>query len=596
MDTESTLPRWNLSDLFAAPDDSKIAETGRMAIAEAAAFAATYRGRIAELNASELKAALIGIEAVMTEAVKPLEYAILCHAADTLDQRHGALLSATQRDYTEAVKQLTFFELELVAMPPERLDAHISDPTLANYRNYLAQAKRGAPHRLSEPLEQAIMEKDRNGLQTLIRLFDEELATLEVPMELDGEEVTLNETKVLDLLYVHDRARREAAAKAFTEALRGQSRRLNLIVNSLVNDKASEDDLRRYPDPEEERHQLNQTTRSEVNAMMEAVVSGYGIAADYYRFKRQVLGLDDLKDYDRYAPLKEPSGLIEWQDAREIVLAAYRAFSPQMADLAQQFFDRGWIDAPATDGKQGGAFCTYVTRDLHPYVLVNYSGRHRDVLTLAHELGHGINGCLMRRQTPINFDHPLTVAETASVFGEMLVFEELKRRLEGEDRLALIMMKIEEVFATVFRQVSMFRFERDLHAARRAEGELPPERIDQLWRARQVELYGDSVTLTADYDRWWLYIHHFWHSPFYVYAYAYGELLTLAFYAKYRAEGPAFTDKYLEFLSAGSSATPGELVAPFGIRLDDPAFWQGGLKMIADLVAEAKDLHASLKM
>jgi oligoendopeptidase F len=595
MDTEKNLPRWDLSDLYAGPDDPKIAEVSQKAIAEAAALATAYRGRIAELNATELKGALVAIETVMNEAVKPIEYAMLCHAADTGNARFGALLAAAQRDFTEVVKHLTFFELELVAMPPERLEAHIAEETLANYRNYLCQARRGGAHRLSEPMEKVIMDKDRNGLQALIRLFDEELAAMEVPLELDGETVSLNESKALDLLLDHDRARRQAAAKGFTEALHDQTRRLALIVNSLIDDKAAEDDLRHYPNPEEERHQLNQTTKEEVDAMVTAVTAAYGMVGDYYHFKREVLGLPELMDYDRRAPIAEPKGKISWDEAKATVLEAYRAFSPEMADLAQQFFDHGWIDAPAADGKQGGAFCTYVTRDLHPYVLVNFSGRLNDVMTLAHELGHGVNGCLMRRQTPLNFDHPLTLAETASVFGEMLVFEELKSRLEGEERLALIMSKIEEIFATIFRQVSMFRFERELHAARRQEGELAPERIDQLWRQTQVEMYGDSVTLTADYDRWWLYVTHFWHTPFYVYAYAYGELLTLALYAKYRAEGPAFTAKYLEFLAAGSSATPAELVKPFGIDLADPAFWQGGLAMVADLVAEAKALRASLK-
>lgn len=592
---EPSLPRWDLRDLFTGPDDSRVGASLKEALVQATAFAARYRDRVSTLEAAALATALHEYETILNEASKAPIFAGLQHAVDSENQRHGALLAFTEKEYGEIGKTLVFFGLDIAKLPEERLDALAADPALATYRNYLVQAKVSRPHLLTEELERLITDKDRNGVGTLVRFLDEELASMAVAVELDGKTEELTEATALDLLHDHDRAKRQAAAKGFTAALHDETRRLALVANALIDDKAVEDGYRHYPEPETARHLANQTNRAEVDALIGAVTESYGIVADYYRFKREVMGLDVLYDYDRYAPVGEPRAAIAWADAQTTVLDAYRRFSPTMADLAADFFKRGWIDAGPRKGKRGGAFCQYGTPDLHPYVMLNYTGRVDDVMTMAHELGHAVNARLMSHETPLNFGNPLTLAETASVFGEMLVFEDLKAKLDERDRLALIMGKIESVFATVHRQTAMFLFERDIHAARRAEGELAPERFDAMWRARQEEMFGGSVTLTDDYNRWWLYITHFWHSPFYVYSYAFGELLTLALYGKYRQEGAAFIPQYLAFLSVGSSKSPQDLTAPLGINLADPAFWRQGTRMIAEMAAEAKALHGKLQ-
>ncbi len=326
--------------------------------------------------------------------------------------------------------------------------------------------------------------------------------------------------------------------------------------------------------------------------MSDTVSGRYDIVQDFYRFKKNVLGLEKLYDYDRYAPVSSSKAVIPFLEAKEIVLNAYRRFSPEFAEIAQLFFDEGWIDADVRPNKRGGAFCMFVTTDVHPYVLVNYKGGLKDVMTLAHELGHAVHAYLAREQTYLNFDMPLTFAETASVFGEMLVFDDLRTRLTDKKELfALYMQKIEEIFATVFRQNAMYQFEQDLHRSYREKGELKTEEINHFWLSRQRDMFGKSVEMTDDYGIWWSYISHFFHSPFYVYSYTFGELLTLSLFAQYKSNGEVMVKQYFELLRSGGSKTPEGFLKPFGLSLESASFWQSGLTMIEQLVRDAKKLR-----
>ena len=404
------------------------------------------------------------------------------------------------------------------------------------------------------------------------------------------------EEKVLNMLQNVDRDTRKAGAQALTSGLREDLRRLTYIFNVLGEDKRIHDRYQKFETPEASRHLANEVTQEAVNTMSKAVSEHVRLVADYYDLKRSVLGMSELYDYDRYAPVLETERVYTFEEAREMVLSAYGKFSPRMRERASEFFEKQWIDAETKHGKRGGAFCSYGTPDLHPVVFMNYLGNTKSVLTLAHELGHGVHGSLMRKQTLFNFDTPLTIAETASVFGEMLVFDSLRSSVSGKELLALLMGMIEEVFATVFRQHAMYKFEQDFHAARRSEGELKPERISELWIARQKEMFGDSVTLTDNYRIWWSYIPHFLHTPFYVYAYTFGELLTLSFYDMYKKadDKAVFAEKYLTMLEAGGTKAPEELVEPFGIDLSAKEFWEGGLRVVGKMVEEAKKLYKEI--
>jgi oligoendopeptidase F len=427
-----------------------------------------------------------------------------------------------------------------------------------------------------------------------VRLFNEELSLKRFRTSNSANGTTASESELLGKLRVASRSERKKAATFFTRGLHEESRRLTFIFNTLARDKQVEDRYRHFATPEAARHIDNETTQETVDALAGAVAASYGMVQDFYRFKQKLLKVDTLYDYDRYAPLPGAAQRFSFEEAKKIILTAFGSFSPAMATIAKEFFDKKWIDAAPRNGKRSGAFCMFVTPDLHPYVLVNYQEKADDVMTLAHELGHGIHAYLARKQHFLNFYMPLTVAETASVFGEMLVFDHLRRTLKRpEDRFALIVGKIESIFATVHRQISMYRFEQDLHKNIQTEGELTTERISALWRTRQQEMFDKAVTLTKDYDIWWSYISHFIHTPFYVYSYAFGELLTLALFARYQTDGSKMAAAYLDLLEKGGSESPDDLVKAFGINLRDKAFWEGGLKMIQDLIDEAKALHQS---
>jgi oligoendopeptidase F len=585
--------RWDLSHLYAGPDDPQIEKDLAGALAAANDFAARHRGRVASLGAAELARAVDELEAISEPAARVGAFAGLLFAADTQTPRNGALLQHVQERGTEIRNALVFFELEWLAVEAGRAEALLGDRALARRRHFLTAIRRYREHVLSEPEERVLAESHNTGSAAWSRLFDQIMADLAFEVSIGGEVRKLSEEETLALLYDADRETRRAAAAGLSAGLRTNARVLGFIFNILVQDKAADDRRRRYPHAMAARHLANEAKRESVDALLDACVARYDLVTRYYRLKARLLGLPSLADYDRYAPLGGAEGQRSFAEAREIVTSAYRDFSPRMAEIAGRFFAERWIDAELRPGKRGGAFSASTVPAVHPYVLLNYTGNLRDVMTVAHELGHGVHQSLASTQGLFEQDTPLTTAETASVFGEMLVFRRLMREEKDPTvRLALLCRKLEDAFATVFRQVAMTRFEQALHAARRAEGELPLERVNELWMDANRPMFGDSVELSDDYAWWWLYIPHFVHSPFYCYAYAFGELLVLALLRCYDEEGPAFVPRYLALLEAGGSDAPERLLAAIGLDIADPEFWRGGLDLLEELLEQAEALAA----
>ncbi|OQA19187.1 MAG: Oligoendopeptidase F, plasmid [Chloroflexi bacterium ADurb.Bin360] len=578
---------WDLSDLYAGVSDPQIEADIARASALADEFAATYRGKIATLDAEGLRAAVSAYENIVEMTNRLGAFAYLIWTTDAANARYGALLQHLTELEAQFQQKLVFFELEWVNAPDEFAQAMLGAAALARYRHWLEATRRYQPHRLSEPEEKILAEKSVTGRSAWARFFSELQGNTRYPF--DGEELT--QAAILAKLHVPDRDVRQRAAQAFTEVLRGQLPTLTFIFNTLAADKASDDRLRHYSSWIASRNLENEVSDDVVEALINAVTARYDIVARYYHLKRRLLGVDRLYDYDRYAPLPAAEGRYEWAQAREMVLRAYARFHPRMAEVAEQFFVRSWIDAPPYPGKRGGAYSASVVPSVHPYIFLNYTGNARDVMTLAHELGHGIHQYLSREQGMLQQHTPLTTAEMASTFGEMLVFSDfMNRETDPAMRLAMLAQKIEDSFSTIFRQISMNRFEHGMHTARREEGELTSERLGAIWLETQRAMFGDSVEMTDNYGLWWSYVPHFLHTPGYVYAYAFGELLVLALFARYRQEGDSFAPRYLEVLRAGGSDWPEKTLAPLGVDLTDPHFWQEGLGEIEKLVAQAEAL------
>ncbi|HZT82795.1 MAG TPA: M3 family oligoendopeptidase [Gemmataceae bacterium] len=589
---------WDLTDLYASVDDPAIGQDLDSALQRACAFESAYRGQINRDGgppADTLLAALTELESLSEQMDKPLIYAHLLHAAKTDDPRHGALLSRTREARTAINKHLIFFDLEWVKLPDEAARRLIESPALKKYRHLLDQKRAMRPHYLSEPEEKILDEKSVTGRVAFVRLFDETVAAIQCPVEVDGRTELVSKEQLLARLYDPDRSVRRAAAEAITKGLQANSRLLTYVFNTLVLDHKSDCDLRHFPDPMAPRNLANEISPAVVEALMTAVERRHGVVQRYYRLKARLLGVDQLYDYDRYAQLFPDLPQCDWPTARRIVQESYDAFSPKAGGIVRDFFDRSWIDATLRPGKRGGAFSSSTVPSAHPYILMNYTDRLRDVMTLAHELGHGVHQYLSRPVGYLQCDTPLTTAETASVFGEMLTFQRLQQLYpEPRVRLGMLCSKIEDAFATVFRQVVLTRFEQALHRERGAKGELTTEQINDLWMAANRPMHGDVVRLTDGYAWWWLYIGHFIHVPFYCYAYAFGELLVLALVQKYKQEGPAFVPRYLELLAAGGSEAPHVLLARLGVDVNDPGFWELGLKLLGDMVSEAEELAARL--
>jgi len=585
---------WDLDPLV----DGEGAEGADRLLAEAddraARFAETYAGRVAALDGAGLSTAMAELEAIVDRLGRAGNFAMLRFAVDTADPANGALLARVQEKATAVETKLLFFELEWAAVDDERADELLTAEGLQTTRHHLRTLRRYRPHLLSEPEEKLLTEKALTGSDAWTRLFSELTSAIRVELPDAEEGVALD--VALSRLVSPDRDVRRTTAQAVTAALEPGLRTRAYVFNTLLQDKAVDDRLRSYPNWLAARNLANEASDESVEALLEAVRSHYELPRRWYRLKAELLGLDKLADYDRMAAVADEEVSVDWPEASSLVLSTFHEFSPVLGDLAQRFFDEHWIDAPVRPNKRGGAFCAYTTPSVHPYVMLNYTGRRRDVLVLAHELGHGLHAGLAMPRGPLEQHTPLTVSETASVFGETLVF---RRLLDAADtprsRLALLAENIEGSIATVFRQTAMNGFEALVHAERRNEGELSVERFGELWQQSQEEMLGDAVEITDGYRLWWSYVPHFIGTPGYVYAYAYGQLLALSVYRRFLEEGGDFVPRYIELLSAGGSRSPEELAAIAGLDLEDPSFWAQGLELVREQLDAAEAAAAEVR-
>ena len=578
----ASLPSWDLTDLYAAPTDPRVEADLKHVQEGADKFAAAYQGRLEGLSGAELAKAISEYEALQEIPGRIMSYAVLLFSADSSIPAHGQFYQTMSERVTALGTRTLFFTLELNRLP----DAKLYDPALAHYASWLRDLRVFLPHQREDVVEQLFMEKEVTGHSAWTRLFDETIAGLRV--EVNGEELTLS--AALNKLSDSDRSVREAAGKAVARAMQANEKLFALVLNTIAKDKAIEDEWHAYPHPWSYRNRANMVEDEVVDALAEAVKSSYGrLSHRYYALKAKWLGLEKLEHWDRNAPL--PADLdkpISWTQARDIVLNAYGGFSTELAETIKPFFERNWIDAALRPGKAGGAFSHSTVPSAHPYVLMNFHGKTRDVMTLAHELGHGVHQTLAAKQGYLGAGTPLTLAETASVFGEMLTFRSLLDAETGPARRRIMLaQKVEDMLNTVVRQIAFHEFEVAFHTER-AQGEILPERISEIWLDVQTRSLGPAFNFTQDYKSFWAYISHFFHSPFYVYAYAFGDCLVNALYAVYQEspDKPGFAAKYREMLAAGGTKRHQELLAPFGLDASDPAFWNKGLDVISGFIDE----------
>lgn len=587
--SQLTAPAWDLNDLYSGPQDPQRLADLRKLKDDAETFRARFQGKLVSSTGAELLEAIQTYETLQTAMALLGSYAYLLFAEDMSNAENAALLQSTREQLTEANTPLVFFTLELNALTQAQLETCYNDaPKLEHYRHFLDVVRLYQGHQLSEELEQLDQDRDLTGASSWIRLYDETLARLEFPV--GDKKLTLSE--ILNALLSPDGATREAAAHSMAATLKSQEPLFTTITNTLAQDKAISDRWRQYATPMDARHLDNQVEAEVVEALETAVENAYPrLSHRYYRLKAKWFGVEALPYWDRNAPLPGASKKIfTWEEAKAIVLNAYREFSPQMADIAELFFKNNWIDATLRPGKDSGAFSAHVSASLHPYILMNFHGTMLDVRTLAHELGHGIHQYLARRQGELLADTPLTVAETASVFGEMLTFKALLRQCTTpEEKRFMIAGKVEDMLNTVVRQIAFYRFEQDVHLARK-NGELSAAEIGAFWMKRQHESLGDGITLAPEYSIYWAYVGHFIHTPFYVYAYAFGDCLVNTLYSLFEEGHPNFQEKYLGLLAAGGSKRYDALVAPLGLNPKDPAFWTKGLQTIEHLIDELEKL------
>lgn len=574
---------WDLGDLYSGLSDPQIGADTEWVRRQVSEFA-SYRGKIAELGPQDLLLLIRKLEEIKERDQKLRAYAYLNFSTKTHDPAASAFFQSRKELHSEIRRDTLFFDLEWNSLEDSQVRELASCPEVSDYAHYLLSLRRYKPHLLSEPEERVLAEKEPAGVSAWGALFDKMLSQARFG---EGEKT---ESELLGELYSPYREVRKRAAAELSDGLRSILVSLAHIFNTILLDKSIEDRLRRFPHWLSSRNLSNEADDAVVSTLVDAVSSRYDLVERYYRLKRKLLGYDELFDYDRYAPVqvKAEAG-ISWDEARKIVLESFADFSSEMAEIALRFFDGGWIHAAVQAGKRSGAFAHPVVPSVHPYVFLNFTGSRKDVMTLAHELGHGIHQYLARKQGLFNCGTPLTTAESASVFGEMLVLRSLLKRASSPvERLGLLCSKIEDILATVFRQVAMNRFEDAVHNARRTRGELAPDFISSTWMDTQTEMFGSSVRLLDHYKIWWSYIPHFVHSPGYVYAYAFGELLATALYEQYLQEGADFVPRYLRFLESGGKAEPGELLRPFGVDLADARFWEKGIRIIEGLIVEAE--------
>ena len=588
-DAPGDLPVWDLTDLYASPDAPEIARDLDRAARTAEDFAASFRGQLGKILAgpdggASLADAIRTYEALEDILGRVMSYAGLLYASDNTNPAYAKFYGDMQERVTQISTGLLFFTLELNRIDDAALDAALTAPGLAHYESWLRDLRAMRPYQLSDEIETLLHEKSVSGRVAWNRLFDETLARL--TFDVGGE--AMNSEGALNRLSDRDPARRKEAAEALAKTFSANLNTFVLVTNTLARDKEIEDRWRGFKDIADARHIANRVEPEVVDALVAAVRRSYpALSHRYYKLKAKWLGLEKLEYWDRNAPLPDADdSMIPWTKARETVLSAYRGFAPDMAEIANRFFEKGWIDAPLRHGKAPGAFAHPTVPSAHPFVLVNYQGKTRDVMTLAHELGHGVHQVLAARQGALMADTPLTLAETASVFGEMLTFRKLLAdTTDPKRRKAMIAGKVEDMLNTVVRQIAFYTFERKLHTARR-EGELTAEDIGRLWLEVQAESLGPAFRFAEGYETYWCYISHFIHAPFYVYAYAFGDCLVNSLYAVYEQAQDGFAERYLAMLSAGGTLRHKELLAPFGLDASNPKFWDKGLSVIRGLIDE----------
>lgn len=585
---------WDLSALFSSTEDPKIAETWKKCNDLADAFASKYRGKVGELDATALGQAIRELELIVNEASKAPGYAGLLFAADTSDAKLGAFYQAQAEESSALRVKVMFFDLELQKISDERMETLLADPALENYRHYVGVIRTYSPYMLSETEEVLLEEVSNTGSRAWVRLHDEVLSNHVFPFvnPESGETEELSQEEILDKLRHKNRDVRIAAADGFSKGLAELNRVITFTYNTLLADKKLEDRLRKFEFAEQSRHLANELDKETVDIVTNLCEKRYDLVERFYKVKKSILGLEELTHVDRYAPLAEAEERVSWQNAREMVCSSFSDFHPELGARGEEFFDKNWIDAESRKGKSGGAFCSYNTPDTHPVIFMSYLGKLGDVMTLAHELGHGVHSSFSRKQTQFNYHGTLPLAELASIFGEMLVFEKITATASESDQLALYAEKIEGIFASVHRQAAMFRFEKKCHEHRRTKGELSSEEFGEYWQAEMQQMFGDAVNLGDQHKMWWSYVGHFFFAPFYVYAYSFGELLTLSLYAKAKQEGPDFAAKYVQVLELGGSLTPDELMAIVGVDLHSQEFWEGGFAAIEKLVDKFEELWA----
>jgi oligoendopeptidase F len=582
------LPEWDLADLYPGRDSAALAHDLAQFGEEAEAFRSRYEGHLAGLTGAELGAAVATYERLQELAGRIVSFASLVHAGDLADPEIGQFFQTMQERINAISTSLLFFTLEINKLDDDAIEAKSADPTLARYRPWLRDVRAFRPHQLSDEIEKLLHEKSVAGRGAWVRLFDETIAALRFPFR--GRELT--ETEALDLLSDRDPEVRREAAESVGEVLGKNVRTLALVTNTLAKDKEIGDRWRSFPRPISSRNLENFVEDEVVDALIAAVRGSYEpLSHRYYRLKARWFGTETLPFWDRNAPLPEDDDrLIPWHEAEDTVLRAYGAFSPELAAVGRRFFAAPWIDAPARPGKASGAFAHPTVPSAHPYLLLNYQGRVRDVMTLAHELGHGVHQLLAARQGYLMADTPLTLAETASVFGEMLTFRALlARETDRHRRKIMLAGKVEDMLNTVIRQIAFVTFEERVHDARR-ESELTPDQLAEIWLGVQRESLGPAIRLDGVYRHYWSYIPHFIHTPFYVYAYAFGDCLVNSLYAVYEDAHQGFAERYLELLRAGGTLRHRELLAPFGLDAADPVFWSKGLAVVARFIDELEAL------
>ncbi len=590
-DREGQSVTWDLTDLYQNSKDPAWADDLRTGLQKAKRFQSAYQG--ADLSALPPPAffqALKEYESIQEEGVKPYLYASLLFSEDSQSDEYRTLLQKAKEQWNELENHLLFFRLALIGLSEEKLREFIAHPPLKDYEHALHFFRRFRPFTRGEKEEEIINRKNLTGRSAFTTLFDEFTGSFTFRLEMEGEEKELTGSEMLSLLHSPDRNLRERAFRTFLQRHGDNRLILGSVFNALILDAQVEDDLRGYRGPMHRTHLENEIPPETVDLMMEVTESHYSLAQEYFQVKACLLGLPKLRNYDLYAPLPGSRKGIAFEEARALLLQSFQDFHPLFGRVAGEFFDRRWIDSPPRKGKYGGAFCSGMTPALHPYILLNYTGNLRDVLTLAHEMGHGIHFYLARRQTLMNFDAPLTLAETASVFGELVMTQALLR--EERDltvRLALLCIEIEDMIATVFRQNVLTRFEQQLYQKRR-ERLLTSEEIGELWWQANAHLFGDSVEMIPEYRYGWAYISHFIHSRFYCYSYIFGELVSLALYQKYEEEGSPFLNQLIRLLERGGSGSPHGLLKEAGVDIEQADFWQKGFRVIRQLIDELKSL------